>query len=67
MKITIYTHDPILNLIYTKEESDELFGEDYIEDYGIEVPDDLAIKVIESYKNLIEAQIEFEKFIKKIK
>lgn len=66
MKVTIYTHDPILHLIYTKQDSDELFGEDYIEDYGIEVPDDLAIKVIESYKNLIESQIEFEKFIKKL-
>jgi hypothetical protein len=53
MKVMIYTHDPILTLVRSKEESIDLFGEDCEEDL-VEVPDAIAIECIATYQKLID-------------
>lgn len=52
MKVNIYTHDPILTLCRTEEESNELFGSDFFEDYSVEVPDELANEIMATYDKL---------------
>lgn len=52
MKVEITTDDVFINRIRTKEECDELFGEDYFDEYAIEVPDDLAKEAIEIYEKM---------------
>lgn len=64
MKYIVYTHDPILTLVYRPETSAEYFGEDYAEEFGVEIPDELVNRVIESYENMIKVQDELGKFLK---
>lgn len=64
MKYTIYHHDPMLTLIYRPETSAEYFGEDYSEEYGIEIPEELVNRVIESYENMLKIQDELDKFLR---
>ena len=67
MKVTVHTHDPILKLIYPPEKTIDYFGEDFLEEYGIEIPDDLAKRAIESYKTMLEVQDELDKFLKSVR
>lgn len=58
-------HDRFRYELMDKAESDDMFGEDYLEDYGKEVPKDL----LERYKaNIVEyesIQLELHKHYKK--
>ena len=63
MKCTTHTHDPVLKLVYPPEKTIEYFGEDFLEEYGIEIPDDLAKRAIESYENMLVVQDELDEFL----
>lgn len=52
MKVEITADDVFINCIRTKEECDYLFGEDYFDEYAIEVPNDLAKEAIEVYEKM---------------
>ena len=52
MKVLIYTHDPILTLARSEQESIDLFGQDYFDEYAIELPDELAQELISTYEKL---------------
>lgn len=54
MKVMIYTHDPMLHLVYLPEEAKEMFGEDVFDDCGVEIPEDLAQEISTTYTKLCE-------------
>ena len=60
MKYWIYTHDPVLTLVYSREEAIELFGEDALEEYGVELPDALVLEITQTYKRLLELAKELQ-------
>ena len=64
MKILPYHHDPLLCLIYKKDEAIDLFGEEYFEEYGVEIPDELANEIHESYKRLMDSKKKIEQILK---
>lgn len=64
MKVVLYTHDPMLTLARTPEETKELFGEDYLEEEGVEVPAGLVNEAVETYKKLVEISRELAKYRK---
>ena len=64
IKVVIYTHDPMLFLVRTKEQCDELFGEDYFDEYAKEVPKELADEIQATYeklKNLSRHVMEYDR------
>lgn len=60
MKVQIYTHDPMLTLVRTEEESKDLFGEDGAD--LTEVPDELANELIEAYNTVKRLSRELKKY-----
>ena len=50
MKVYLYTHDPMLTLVRSEQETLELFGDDF--DGFMEIPDELAEDLISTYKTL---------------
>lgn len=66
MRCTTHTHDPMLTLVYLPEKTIEYFGEDYLEDYGIEIPDDLVNEVIKSYEDMLVIQNKLEKYLRTV-
>lgn len=64
-KTTITTHDPLIYLLRTREESIDLFGEDDVNETGIEVPDELIVEFNETYQKLLKLSREAEEYYKK--
>ena len=54
----------MLTLAYDEAETIEMFGQDMLDDYGVEVPDELAKDLIETYKKLIRLSREINKYAK---
>ena len=52
MKVVLYTHDPMLTLARSEDETVELFGQDYFDEYAVEVSDELAKELISTYEKL---------------
>lgn len=52
MRVYLYTHDPMLTLARNEQETIELFGDDYFDEYAVEIPDVLAQELISTYKKL---------------
>lgn len=67
MKVIVYTHDPMLHLVYLPEEAKDMFGEEYLDDCGVEVPDDLAKELSDTYAKLCELSHQVEQFSKAVK
>ena len=65
IRVLLQMHDRFCFELMDKAESDDMFGEDYLEDYGVEVPNSL----LERYKRNIEEynsiQSELNKLYKK--
>jgi hypothetical protein len=64
MRVLIYTHDPLLTLARLPEEAKEWFGEDVLEEDGIEVPDELVLEISRTYEKLCELSAELKKYRK---
>lgn len=54
MKTVIYTHDPMLTLVHSLENAVDIYGEDYIEEFGVEVPDIIVDAFIYHYEKVLE-------------
>lgn len=67
MKVFIYTHDPMLTLVYLPEEAREMFGEEVLEDCGVEVPDALAQELHDTYDKLCELSHQVAQISKAVK
>lgn len=63
-KIIITSSDPIVHKIYSPIESIDLFGEEYIEEYGIEIPPDLLVKYLNNQEEFWIIQKELDKYVK---
>jgi len=64
MKVLIYTDDHMLTLVRPPEDTAELFTPDYLEEEGVEIPDELALKAIEIGKQVTEVSRELQKYRK---
>lgn len=64
MKVEIYTANPMMTFIRTKEECVRFFDEEYYDKFGIEIPDELALQLIEATKRLRELSLEVAKYDK---
>ena len=62
VRVNIHLADRRQYEIRTKEYCDEMFGEDYIEDYGIDIPESLALE----YKELISKLRPIQKILRDI-
>lgn len=60
-KVYLTTHDPITIRVYDKIECDELFGEDHLEDYGVNIPDELLEEYNETLRKFWAVQNKLEK------
>jgi len=67
MRVMIYTHDPMLTLVRSEQESVELFGQDYFDEDAKEIPDELAKELISTYKKLCNLSDQLEKLQQKNK
>jgi hypothetical protein len=54
MKVMVYTHDPMLHLVYLPEEAKNLFGEEVFDDCGVEIPEALAQEIHAAYDKLCD-------------
>lgn len=64
VKVTICTNDPVIYEILDKEESSELFGEDYIEEYGVEIPEDMLSQYKKTHREFGAIQDKIREIIK---
>jgi hypothetical protein len=63
-KITLTTNDPVITEIRNSQETIDLFGDDFLDDYGIEAPDELIERFQKNYKEFKEIQAEINKLKK---
>lgn len=57
-KVYITTSDPITHYIYNEQESNDMFGADMLEDYGINIPDELLARYKANYSEFWKIQDE---------
>lgn len=48
MRVYFYTHDPVLQMIYTDREAVDLFGAETLAEYGDDVPDELVDRFVKA-------------------
>jgi len=58
----IATTDPVHYKVYNKDEVEIMFGLDYLEDYGHEIPEDLLKRYKLAYIQFWNIQGELEKY-----
>ncbi len=61
-KIILTSSDPIVHRIYSPIESIDLFGEEYLEEYGIEIPAELLVKYLNNQEEFWQIQKELDKY-----
>lgn len=54
MKVRVYRHDPLLTLCESRQETIEMFGKEYLDEEGVEVPDSLVERAIRTKEELLE-------------
>lgn len=65
-RVTVTSHDPITTVLYDEQESADLFGDDYIQEYGIEMPAELLNEYKRIYNEFWRVQKELENYLKGI-
>lgn len=63
-KVTFTENDPFIITIRDEVETADLFGDDFIDEYGIEVPDELIERFKNNYKEFKAIQQELDKYRK---
>ena len=63
-RVYFTTNDPIIDMIYDEKETEDYFGSDFLDEYGVEFPDDLLKKYQENFKEFQNIQKEIEKWMK---
>ena len=59
---SICEHDPLILFVHSKEETIEMFGEDYLEEYGYEIPEDVLKRYEQVTKDFSAMQRELRKY-----
>lgn len=59
-RVYITTNDPIVSIVMSEQECNDLFGDDYILDYGIDIPDSLLARYKENYIEFWKIQDEIK-------
>lgn len=57
------TDDPVTYILYDLQEAINLFGKDWLEDYGINIPDALLSRYKATYKEFWKIQAEIKELI----
>jgi len=60
-KVTLHSNDIIILEIDDEDATVYLFGNDFLEDYGIEIPDELLERYNKNRDEFLEIQKELEK------
>ena len=63
-QITTHNNDPFIEYIYDEEKTIDYFGEDFLVDYGIEIPDDFLERYNKVWDEFWKCQQELIKLIK---
>lgn len=61
-RVTFSTNDPVVWTIRDEKTTIEYFGEDYLEDYGKDIPDELLEKYEKAYQEFWRVQLLLDKF-----
>ena len=61
-KIILTSSDPVIHKIYSPEESIDIFGEEGLYDYGVEIPDDLLDRYLKNQEEFWKIQKEIDKY-----
>lgn len=64
-KVTFTTSDPFITIIRDEKESIDFFGADYLNDFGVEVPQDLIERFKKNYEEFKLIQQELAPFTRK--
>lgn len=64
-RVTYHENDPFVTYIYSNEETNEIFGEDFLVEYGIEIPDELFERYKICWNEFWKIQNELDKIIYK--
>jgi len=62
-RVTFHSNDPIIENIYDEEKTIEYFGEDFLEDYGIDIPDDLLERYTLNWLEFLKIQEEIDNLL----
>jgi len=63
-KVYFTTNDPVIDMIYDEKETTYFFGSDFLDEYGVEFPDDLLKRYQNNFKEFQNIQKEIEKWMK---
>jgi len=64
IKVELFTHDPMLTLVRSESQCKQLFDDDYLDEYGIEIHEELANEAISTYYKLLEISEKLDKIRK---
>lgn len=59
-KVILSTYDPFIIMVRDKKESADMFGEDYILERGVNIPDDLLQRYQKNYAEFWAIQKELD-------
>jgi hypothetical protein len=63
-RITTHSNDPFVEYIYDAEKTIDYLGEDFLVDYGIEIPDNFLERYNKSWDEFWKLQKELAELIK---
>ena len=66
-RVTLSTNDPFVTKIMDEKETSDMFGDDYIEDYGVEVSEILVEKFKKNWEEFWSIQKEIQIILKENK
>jgi hypothetical protein len=63
-RVTLHTNDPVILNINDEEKCVDMFGEDFLQDYGVEIPNELLERYTINWLEFLKIQKEIEKYHK---
>ena len=61
MRCYLSSHDPIITIVYPPTEAVDMFGQDMLDEYGTDLPDDLAIEYTTAYNRVMALSMVIER------
>jgi hypothetical protein len=52
----------MLTMVYSEEETINMFGQEHLDDYGVEIPSEIVLEFKKTYENLLRISAELEKY-----
>lgn len=66
MKLTVSRDDVFYYHVRTEEETKDLFGQDYFDDYNVDIPEDIAKEFLAATEQWQKAQDKLSLYLKSI-